>query len=74
MIPEIVERMDVQLIHAFQGLALLATNPWWETGMGTDGPTLGCFAMGSWYLDYNGNRKLDECGIDKCLSFGRRGD
>ena len=42
--------------------------------MGTDGPTLGCFAMGSWYLDYNGNRKWDGCGIDKCLSFGRRGD
>lgn len=29
---------------------------------------------GEWFLDRNGNRQWDDCGIDSCYTFGARGD
>jgi hypothetical protein len=31
-------------------------------------------STGKWYLDLNGNRQWDGCGVDACLTFGMDGD
>ena len=44
---------------------------------GTGSEEIGIFRprSGEWYLDYNGNGKLNACGVDKCLGpFGETND
>jgi hypothetical protein len=48
-----------------------------KSGNGAMGyPSIGVFRRGTgyWYLDLNGNEKLDGCGIDGCYHFGQKGD
>jgi hypothetical protein len=38
------------------------------------GEQLGVFRDGFWFLDTNGNRVFDGCGVDRCINFGMPGD
>ena len=65
--------LDLCLFGSFGNQGdLPATGDWNGDGKAK----VGVFRNGTWYLDYNGNGKWDDCSVDRCYvgSFGRTGD